>query len=280
MTQQLAESGNVTGSLAPKPKRAPASHLVESLSGPRWYDPWKAGAELVAALLMLLLASPLILMAALLVKITSRGPAFYSQTRLGRDRRHYTIYKLRSMRHNCEKLSGPCWSTRGDARVTWVGSFLRRTHIDELPQLWNVLRGDMSLVGPRPERPEFLPRLEEAVPLYSSRLLVKPGVTGLAQVQLPADTDLESVRHKIAYDLYYVQHCNPWLDFRLVLATALHMLCISHELVARVLFLPRGEPVEAAYKELVAQSRRLASSTPEVTLSPDDVVSVEAVPCV
>src|SRR5207248_4660391 len=141
--------------------------------------------------------------AMLLVKLTSPGPMLYTQTRLGRRGRPFTIYKIRTMLHDCESLTGPQWSTPGDTRITRVGRWLRRTHIDELPQLWNVLRGDMSLVGPRPERPEFIPELENAIPFYRDRLLVRPGITGLAQVQLPPDTDMDSVRRQLAHDIYY-----------------------------------------------------------------------------
>src|SRR5258708_2111570 len=117
-----------------------------------WYTPCKAALEFLAALVLAVPAGPVILLAGLIVRLTSSGPAFYSQTRLGRNGRAYTIYKLRTMRHDCEKDSGARWSTAGDTRITLFGQFLRRTHIDELPQLWNVLRGDMSLIGPRPER--------------------------------------------------------------------------------------------------------------------------------
>src|SRR5205823_316253 len=114
------------------------------------------------------------------------------------------------------------WSIPGDPRVTLIGQVLRRTHLDELPQLLNVLRGDMSLIGPRPERPEFLPELEAAFPRYRDRLAVRPGVTGLAQVQLPADSDLDSVREKLRHDLYYIQHLGPWLDLRILICTAFY----------------------------------------------------------
>src|SRR5262249_20621003 len=154
-----------------------------------WYVPCKTALDFVAAAVLLVFAAPVIALAALLVKLTSRGPAFYTQTRVGRNGRLFTIYKVRTMMHKCESLTGPRWSLPGDPRVTRGGHFLRVTHLDELPQLVNVLRGDMSLIGPRPERPEFVPELERAVPRYRERLAVLPGVTGLAQVQLPADTD-------------------------------------------------------------------------------------------
>ena len=241
---------------------APAEAV--QLARSTWYDPWKASFEFVAALLMLIVAAPLIVLSALFVKLSSRGPAFYTQTRMGRDGKPYTIYKLRSMAHDCEKDSGPCWSRAGDSRVTPLGRFLRRTHLDELPQLWNVLRGDMSLVGPRPERPEFIPHLEEAIPLYRDRLLVRPGVTGLAQVQLPPDSNLASVRRKLAFDLYYVQHAGPWLDFRIVIGTCLHMFGVSDEIFTRFLGLPRGHRIEDAYEELVAEVLAVAPQSMEL----------------
>jgi lipopolysaccharide/colanic/teichoic acid biosynthesis glycosyltransferase len=123
------------------------------------------------------------------------------------------------MYHECERHSGARWSTPGDTRVTPVGRFLRASHIDELPQLWNILTGEMSLVGPRPERPEFVPTLEAAIPRYRERLRVRPGVTGLAQVQLPPDTDLGSVRCKLACDLVYIERLTFWLDFRILVGT-------------------------------------------------------------
>src|SRR5262249_21310411 len=159
--------------------------------------------------------APLILLAALLVKLTSTGPVFYTQTRVGRKGRLFTIYKIRTMIHNCESLTGPRWSIPGDPRITWIGRVLRLSHLDELPQLLNVLRGEISLIGPRRERPEFVPKLDKALPNYRGRLAVRPGVTGLAQVNLPADTDLNSVRRKLACDLYYIQKLSFWLDVRI-----------------------------------------------------------------
>jgi lipopolysaccharide/colanic/teichoic acid biosynthesis glycosyltransferase len=223
--------------------REPPAGAARGPANP-WYGRVKGAADFVAACCLLVPATPLILLAALLVKLTSRGPAFYSQTRLGRFGRPFAIYKMRTMYHDCEKHSGPRWSTAGDPRITPVGRFLRRTHLDELPQLWNVLRGDMSLVGPRPERPEFVPALERSLPNYRGRLLVRPGVTGLAQVQLPADSDMESVRRKLTYDLYYVRGMGPWLDLRIVGATALKVFGVPFTALRVLFFMPNPEAPE------------------------------------
>jgi lipopolysaccharide/colanic/teichoic acid biosynthesis glycosyltransferase len=223
----------------------------------------KVAVEFIIALGLLVVTLPIMALAVLLVKLTSAGPGIYSQARLGRHGRPYRIYKIRTMIHNCEHLTGPQWSTPGDWRITKVGRFLRRTHLDELPQLWNVLRGDMSLVGPRPERPEFAIHLEEVIPLYRSRLVVRPGVTGLAQVQLPADTDLESVRTKLAYDLYYVQNLNPWLDFKIIVSTAFKVLGVSFATMRRRFRLPRPEKVLGNFERL---TRKNGSSLPTLSV--------------
>ena len=219
----------------------------------RWYLPCKHAADFVAALALGLVALPVIALSALVVKLSSRGPAFYTQTRVGRGGRLFTIYKIRTMIHNCESLTGPRWSIPGDPRVTRFGWFLRLTHLDELPQLLNVLRGDMSLIGPRPERPEFIPELERSLPAYGQRLTVRPGVTGLAQVQLPADTDLDSVRRKLAHDLYYVRHVNPWLDLRLLVCTAFYAVGVPFVLLSRLLGVPRSDAVERAMQGVVSE---------------------------
>ncbi|MCI0455472.1 MAG: sugar transferase [Gemmataceae bacterium] len=220
------------------------------LAPPPWYEAGKRAVDIVLALLLLALTAPLVLLAMLLVKLTSRGPALYTQTRVGRQGRPFTIYKLRTMVHRCESLTGACWSVPGDPRVTLVGRFLRRTHLDELPQLWNVLRGDMSLVGPRPERPEFVPQLAQAIPHYQQRLDVRPGVTGLAQVQLPPDTDLDSVQIKVAYDLYYVRHGSPWLDLRILVGTAFKVIGLSFRTLRRLFRFPPPPVIEDAYRRL------------------------------
>jgi lipopolysaccharide/colanic/teichoic acid biosynthesis glycosyltransferase len=200
-----------------------------------WYIYFKPAMDCCLAVLMLIVSLPIVVLAAIAVKLTSRGPIIYSQTRLGRNGRPYAIYKIRTMYDKCEWKSGICWSTKGDPRITPVGRFLRLTHIDELPQLWNILRGEMSLVGPRPERPEFFPGLEKSVPRYRERLGVRPGITGLAQVQLPADTDIESVRRKLAHDLHYIQILSFWLDLRILVSTTLHVVGLKYW-VGRFLF--------------------------------------------
>lgn len=213
-----------------------------------WYVAFKVVLEYVLALFLFILAAPTIVFVGILVKLTSRGPIFYSQVRLGKNGRPFKLHKIRTMLHNCEQTSGPRWATPDDPRITPIGHFLRRTHLDELPQLWNVLRGEMTLVGPRPERPEFVLPLEEALPHYRDRLVVLPGVTGLAQVQLPADTDLNSVRRKLAYDLYYIRHINLWLDFRLILCTAVRMFGLPFYVLGRLFGLPPRDVVEKHYR--------------------------------
>jgi lipopolysaccharide/colanic/teichoic acid biosynthesis glycosyltransferase len=225
--------------------------------------------EFIVALGLLVLGAPVILLAALLVRLTSRGPGFYVQTRLGRHGRPYQMYKLRTMYHECERASGPCWSPAGDPRVTPLGRFLRRSHLDELPQLVNVLRGEMSLVGPRPERPEFVPELERALPHYWERLRVRPGVTGLAQIQLPADTDLESVRRKLAYDLYYVHGRNPWLDLRILAGTAFKVLGVRFDFLRAALWMPSRDLVERiAQEHLVRGASAVHPTQPGFAMNP------------
>ncbi len=199
--------------------------------------------ESVLAALLLVAVFPVLAAAALLIKFTSPGPVIYTQSRLGRDGRRFIIYKLRTMRHNCEATSGIRWATTRDSRVTWVGKFLRATHIDELPQLINVIRGDMSLIGPRPERPEIVAMLIQKIPDYPLRHRVRPGVTGLAQIQLPADTDLESVRRKLALDLVYIQKRTLWLDVRIVVGTLLKVVAVPFRWIRAILDLPVA-PVE------------------------------------
>ena len=211
-----------------------------------WFLPWKATADVIIASALLLLTLPLILCAMLVVKATSPGPALYRQVRLGRGGRAFVLYKLRSMAHDCERLTGPQWSSGRDPRVNAVGRFLRRSHLDELPQFWNVIRREMSLVGPRPERPEFVAKLERQVPNYRDRMDVLPGITGLAQVQLPPDEDVDDVRRKVACDLCYIREMGPSLDLKILVGTLLKVAGLSYETNRRVLDLPGVEGLEDA----------------------------------
>lgn len=192
-------------------------------AGPRSYWRWKAWLDKLLAAVLLVLLSPVILLAMLLVRITSIGSPLYRQPRLGQGGRVFLILKIRSMYQDCERQSGVVWSRPGDPRVTPVGRVLRALHIDELPQLLNVLRGDMSLIGPRPERPEIVAQLERAIPQLHQRLATRPGLTGLAQVQLPPDVGLESVLAKLALDLHYIRNAGPMLDLSILVATALKL---------------------------------------------------------
>jgi lipopolysaccharide/colanic/teichoic acid biosynthesis glycosyltransferase len=238
------------------PIRQPADRMTE-VRFSRLNRASKLGLDFICAFILLILSAPLILLSILLVKLTSRGPAIYSQIRLGLKGRPYTIYKIRTMPHDCERQTGPRWGSRRDPRSTPVGGFLRRSHIDELPQLWNVLRGEMSLVGPRPERPEFVSQLERVLPRYRDRMLVRPGLTGLAQVQLPPDTDLASVWRKLACDLYYVQQANLWFDLRILLSTAGYLLGIPFSFPHRLLGVPSSEDAEGLF-EILAEEQLAA----------------------
>lgn len=184
----------------------------------------KAAADFALALALLVPALPVFLACVALVRLTSCGPAIYTQARVGRGGRVFTLYKVRTMYHDCERLTGPTWSTPGDARITPVGRVLRKLHLDELPQLWNVLRGEMSLIGPRPERPEIVKKLREQVVGYDRRHAVRPGITGFAQVHLPPDTCLQSVKNKLVYDLFYARRRTWRMELFILLATGLKML--------------------------------------------------------
>ena len=168
--------------------------------------------------LILLLTAPIMLVAAILVRLESPGPVIYRQVRTGLNGRDFVVYKFRSMRDDAEK-EGARWASKGDARVTTVGRFLRSTRIDELPQILNVFRGDMSFIGPRPERPEFNRDLSKQIPFYDLRHLVKPGITGWAQVMYPYGASVEDSREKLQYDLYYIKNYSSFLDFFILLKT-------------------------------------------------------------
>jgi lipopolysaccharide/colanic/teichoic acid biosynthesis glycosyltransferase len=203
-------------------------------------DLLKRSLDVVFSITGMVLVFPVFVVLVVLMKLDSPGPIFYAQERIGLNRRRsrnggpatgqerrrtdsfgqpFTIYKLRSMVVDAERHTGPVWAAAKDARVTRMGRFLRKTRLDETPQLWNVLRGDMSLVGPRPERPSFVTSLTESIPEYPMRCQARPGITGLAQVKSKYDSSIETVDRKLRYDLYYVRHGRLLLDLKILAAT-------------------------------------------------------------
>ena len=206
------------------------------------------------ALLLAILTLPIIAIVWGLVRITSRGPGFYKQVRLGLDGRPFTIYKLRSMRVDAETATGAIWTAKDDKRITFLGKILRNTHIDELPQLYNVLRGDMNLVGPRPERPEFVTELEKRIDGYTYRLYVRPGLTGLAQLNQAPDIDLNDVRRKLVFDFDYIEHCTFGLDMRLLFCTVLKPVCLYQVQLMKFLGLYREAGQSSWAKTLLPAS--------------------------
>lgn len=207
-------------------KRAPIFHVedewvasLESATESFYASRGKRALEVVLAGMALVVLGPLIALLALLVKVTSRGPAFYLQERIGKDGRPFVFAKLRTMVHNAEAETGPVWAKEHDPRVTPLGGILRKYRLDELPQLWNVLKGDMSLIGPRPERGFFVRRFMEEIPLYGKRLLLRPGITGWAQVHHRYDQCQEDVIEKLRYDLFYIGHVSFKLDLLILLKT-------------------------------------------------------------
>lgn len=167
----------------------------------------------------LVVASPLLLITAILIRLESKGPAIFKQIRVGEHGKEYEIYKFRSMREDAEAKSGPVWAGASDNRVTRLGKFIRKTRIDELPQLMNVIKGDMSFVGPRPERPFFVDQLKKDIPYYDTRSVVKPGITGWAQVSYPYGATVQDSLEKLQYDLYYIKNMSPILDLMIIFLT-------------------------------------------------------------
>ena len=175
--------------------------------------------DLIASTILLLIFGPIILFFALLVKLDSKGPAFFRQSRVGLFGQTFEVTKLRSMRVDAEVDGKAVWAERNDPRITRIGNFIRKTRIDELPQAWSVMKGEMSFVGPRPERPEFVSDLETKMPYYAERHMVKPGITGWAQINYPYGASIEDSRHKLEYDLYYAKNYTPFLDLLILLQT-------------------------------------------------------------
>jgi lipopolysaccharide/colanic/teichoic acid biosynthesis glycosyltransferase len=229
--------------------------LLVAIKTPRW----KRLVDVLVAAAVVLLSLPLTLILMALVKLTSHGPAIFKQRRVGERGKIFTLYKLRSMRHDAEAVSGPTWAVPNDPRVTRLGRFLRRWHLDELTEFWNVLKGDMSLVGPRPERPEFVVQLAEQIPGYVNRLAVKPGITGLAQILLPADRTLDDVRRKLTVDLYYLTHQSVWLDVRILLATALRGAGLPWPVCWKICAIPRPKEPKPHRDEALLPRMRVGS---------------------
>jgi lipopolysaccharide/colanic/teichoic acid biosynthesis glycosyltransferase len=234
---------------------------------PSPYFRWKGTIDVVLGAVLALLSLPVVVLLFVVVRITSPGPAVYRQMRVGKDGKVFTMYKVRTMRPNAEALTGAVWTKVNDCRVTHVGRLLRKLHLDEFPQLLNVLRGEMSLIGPRPERPEFVKVLSEAIPGYRDRLAVRPGITGLAQINLPPDSDLDSVRRKIILDVEYIKHAGPFLDCRMMLCTITRLLGLPGVHAMRLFGLERKVTIEGEPDALM---------TPDAETIPD-VVSPTAV---
>jgi sugar transferase (PEP-CTERM system associated) len=182
----------------------------------RWM---KRAIDLALALVLAVLSGPAMLLTALAIRLESAGPVFYCQERVGENGKTFTLFKFRSMRTDAEKGGTPIWAKDGDDRITRVGRFIRKTRLDELPQIWNVLRGDMSFVGPRPERPFFVAELAREIPFYQQRHAVKPGITGWAQVKYRYGSSLEDAMEKLRYDLYYIKHLSVFFDLTIVFDT-------------------------------------------------------------
>ena len=233
-----------------RPWRVATPHRAMVATGPgNDFEP-RSRSELVSrifnvvlALVMLVATAPLMLLTALLIRVTSRGPILYTQVRVGLDRRWnrtialnerrredlggtpFTIFKFRSMRVDAERDGQAVWASKEDGRVTLIGRFIRRTRIDELPQLFNVLRGDMNVVGPRPERPSIFVRLRDQITEYPVRQRVKPGITGLAQVSNPYDQTIDDVRRKVQFDVEYMRRQSVTEDLR-ILARTIPVVCL------------------------------------------------------
>jgi exopolysaccharide biosynthesis polyprenyl glycosylphosphotransferase len=186
---------------------------------PEWEKKLKRIMDMVISFLILILSIPITILTAVAIKIDSNGPIFFRQERIGMTGKKFRIIKFRSMFKDAEKYTGPVWSQKGDPRVTRIGRFLRRFRIDEIPQMINVLKGEMSLVGPRPERPVFVEKLSQEIPYYPRRLKVRPGITGWAQVKHKYDENIEDVKIKLRYDLFYIENMSLRMDFKILTRT-------------------------------------------------------------
>jgi len=184
-----------------------------------WQKLVKVCMDFLISTLVIVVGLPVWILVSVIILIDSRGPVFYRQERVGKGGKTFKVVKFRSMVQDAEKHSGPVWAGRNDSRVTRIGKFLRRSRLDEIPQFLNVLTGDMSIVGPRPERPAFVEELKTVYPFYQKRLTIKPGITGWAQVKLEYDTDMESVSEKLKYDFFYIENQSIFLDLEILART-------------------------------------------------------------
>jgi sugar transferase (PEP-CTERM system associated) len=209
----------LTGKIAVENLRPSWLIFSDGFSKTRLQQSAKRLMDIAAAVIGLVLVAPVMLVVAAAVKLTSPGPALYRQQRVGQHGRVFTVNKFRSMRQNAEAGTGAVWAQKNDARVTTIGRFIRRTRLDELPQLWNVLIGDMSLVGPRPERPEFVRQLASQIPFYHQRHIIRPGLTGWAQVRYTYGSSVEDAMEKLQYDLFYIKNLSIALDLFIIVST-------------------------------------------------------------
>jgi exopolysaccharide biosynthesis polyprenyl glycosylphosphotransferase len=189
----------------------------------QWEEVMKRSLDIVVSSLVLIIGFPVWVLIYIVIRLESPGPVLYKQERVGKDGQRFAIIKFRSMRADAEK-AGPQWAYKKDPRITRIGKWLRKLHLDEVPQMINVLSGDMSLVGPRPERPMFVESLSKEIPLYTRRLKVRPGITGWAQVRHQYDESIEDVKRKVQYDLYYIENMSLRMDLKILFSTASHML--------------------------------------------------------
>jgi len=191
---------------------------------PEWEKKLKRLMDIVLSLILLVVTFPITLIFSIAIKLDSKGPVFYKQERMGLNGKIFKIVKFRTMVQDAEKGTGPVWSSKGDPRITKVGRFIRKVRIDEIPQAVNVLKGDMSFVGPRPERPYFVEKLSQEIPLYKRRLKVRPGITGWAQVKHKYDETIEDVKMKLRYDLFYIENMSLRMDFKIIFRTVFVVL--------------------------------------------------------
>jgi len=191
---------------------------------PEWEKKLKRVMDIFVSLLLLVINSPILLISAIAIKIDSDGPILFKQERMGQNGKLFNVLKFRSMIKDAEKYSGPVWSQKDDPRVTRMGKIIRRFRIDEIPQMYNVLKGEMSLVGPRPERAFFVEKLSQEIPYYKRRLKVRPGVTGWAQIKHKYDETIEDVKIKLRYDLFYIENMSIRMDFKILLRTVFVVL--------------------------------------------------------